>query len=98
MSYRGNKTKGGCREDEPWCYEDGTLVESEERPCTRCGLVAEGLDAPDPCLGYLPGVKFGCCGHGEEGYISFENDIIVRGPLTVDDPDFNGPYWPAEEE
>ena len=33
----------------------------------------------DPCMGILPGVHYGCCGHGDgTGYLAFENGVIVR--------------------
>ncbi len=40
-------------------------------------------DRPDPCLGWLPGVEFACCGHGArggfpQGYIAFTNGRVVR--------------------
>lgn len=61
-----------------------------ERRCGDCGMtVVRGQ--PDPCFGGpLPGVRFACCGHGEDyGYIAFENGVVVRphrrGQLTVDD-------------
>lgn len=62
---------------------------STTRRCNDCGqTVTRGQ--PDPCLGHLPGVRFACCGHGEDhGYIAFENGVVVRphrrGQLTVDD-------------
>ncbi len=46
-----------------------------------CKVCKQELDyeKPDPCLGYLPGVKFACCGHGEKdgGYIKFENGVAI---------------------
>lgn len=34
----------------------------------------------DPCIANLPGVIYACCGHGVvEGYIAFENGVIVKG-------------------
>ena len=51
-----------------WRYsDDGTLAPAsggEERPCVKCGLVAEGDYGPDPCLGYIEGITGACCGHG----------------------------------
>ena len=42
--------------------------------CKRCGAKDIGGDAPDPCIGKLPGVVSACCGHGtHEGHIRFEN-------------------------
>lgn len=45
------------------------------RPCKKCGKkIIAGL--PDPCLGYLEGVKAACCGHGIESqsYIMYESE------------------------
>ena len=70
-----------------------------ERPCVKCGLLAES-DGPDPCLGRLPdGVTSACCGHGvETGYIVWEgvaheevmpDDTRVTRPSGTQ-PDVNG--------
>lgn len=45
-------------------------------------------ETPDPCLGMLPGVKYACCGHGDEGYISFDNGVIIRGQFSIEAPGF----------
>lgn len=46
--------------------------------CPLCGLERQSYNGPDPCLGYLPGVEFACCGHGRDhGYIKFSNGIII---------------------
>lgn len=45
-------------------YEDGVPLGAEERPCSACGRCALSVKAPDPCIGYLPGVLAACCGHG----------------------------------
>lgn len=38
-------------------------------------------DGFDPCIPNLPGVKYGCCGHGgkgmNEGYLYFENGVRI---------------------
>ena len=47
---------------------------SVERPCVRCGLLAEP-EGPDPCLGRLPGVVSACCGHGVEAPY-----VLCQGP------------------
>lgn len=47
--------------------DDHTLAPASgghERPCTHCGLIAQGHYGPDPCIGWLPGVDGACCGHG----------------------------------
>lgn len=51
--------------------------------CPECGLKRES-DGYDPCIGYLPGVDYACCGHGGRkhasigGYIKFSNGKIIR--------------------
>lgn len=57
-----------------------------DRPCAACG------DAPtpegyDPCIGFVPGAKAACCGHGVlEPYVMWENGDTQRG-LEVAWPD-----------
>lgn len=54
-----------------WEYEDGTPLNKEERPCTRCGKMPtkEGHDA---CLGHIEGANHACCGHGvEKAYVKY---------------------------
>lgn len=48
-----------------WIYDDTKEPITKERSCKRCGKMPtkEGYDA---CLGYIPGVKSACCGHGVE--------------------------------
>jgi hypothetical protein len=62
----------------PWGYE---------RPCAKCGLMAQPwvgeAMTPDPCLGWLPGVQFACCGHGQpmdenHPYVSFTNGQLLE--------------------
>lgn len=57
--------------------------------CDNCGLKVKKEHRDhrgqyvDPCLGILPGVKYGCCGHGEEdGYLFFLNGVTVRFETT----------------
>jgi hypothetical protein len=52
--------------------------------CPECHL-KRGPDLHDPCIGYLPGVRYACCGHGGrslsgsyDGYIFFENGTVIR--------------------
>lgn len=50
----------------------------ENDKCVKCKL-PRTEKGHDPCLANLPGVKFACCGHGvENGYIYFENGIVIR--------------------
>ena len=54
-----------------WVYSD-TGTASERRLCPECDLppTREGYDA---CIGYIPGVRSACCGHGvESSYIVYE--------------------------
>ena len=54
------------------------LVEPNRRMCHAC-LTWRQIEKFDSCWGELPGVDSACCGHGEtDGYIKFENGIIVR--------------------
>lgn len=53
--------------------------------CDLCGLCAKKEDKTDvgqyadPCMGILPGVLYGCCGHGESGgYLFFKNGVTIR--------------------
>ena len=55
--------------NDQWGYEDGTPLDTQERPCAKCGK-SSTPEGYDHCLGYIPGVVSACCGHGvEEGYI-----------------------------
>ena len=50
---------------ENWYYcNDSSPVFNNPRPCPKCGKLptTEGYDA---CLGYIPNVKYACCGHGK---------------------------------
>jgi hypothetical protein len=49
-----------------WKYDDGHPFD-DSRPCATCKVMHEE-DGPDPCLGWLPGVDFACCGHGDPSY------------------------------
>jgi hypothetical protein len=63
--------------------------------CSACNLRCKKKDVTknhkgkvtgyaDPCMGIIPGVRYGCCGHGKsEGYLFFENGVIVRGTFNV---------------
>lgn len=54
--------------------------------CPKCGRHYKKCDnSPDGCLGYLPGVDFACCGHGnrDDAYIAFKNGVIIRGFTVV---------------
>ena len=56
------------------------------RACVACGLKRTEAYGPDPCLGYLPGVRNACCGHGVQyGYIQFENGLVIRGLFHTDE-------------
>lgn len=57
-----------------------------DRPCIKCGLKAVNDKAPDPCIGYLKGVKFACCGHGIEGqaYVAFADGRVIRDEKALE--------------
>jgi hypothetical protein len=59
-----------------WVYVDNKAPITVERPCIRCGKMPtpEGFDA---CLGYIPGVKSACCGHGiEKAYFLYREKVM----------------------
>lgn len=64
---------------EVWVYSDTGEVADYERPCAKCGELAE-KDGPDPCLGLLGGVSSACCGHGVENpyEISFDDNEDIE--------------------
>lgn len=60
-----------------WYYaDDDSLYFENDRACTSCGLCV-AHDQPDPCLGWLDGVDFACCSHGDEeyGYVLDSNGV-----------------------
>lgn len=75
-------------EEQTWfLIETGDLITTEtymNLVCPKCKKMPT-KDAHDPCIKNLPGVKFACCGHGvSEGYIWFENGVIVRGKFEIE--------------
>ena len=64
---------------EKWVYAADRVSIEMPRPCVRCGRfpTIEGYDA---CLGYIPGVKSACCGHGvEPPYLVTNEGRELRG-------------------
>ena len=53
----------------------------EKERCDHCKLkrTAEGHDG---CIGFLPGVKNSCCGHGEDNcaYVQFDHSEYSKEP------------------
>jgi hypothetical protein len=94
--YRGHPTI--CFTDEQtdpecfdaWRYADDLTETPEndtdqgiERPCIACHQLAEP-HGPDPCLGWLPGVKAACCGHGvEEPYVLLDDGSVYRERMAM---------------
>ncbi len=61
-----------------WYYEeDDTIYLDNDRACVACGACAKS-DEPDPCLGWLDGVDYACCGHGDASYEYVLTDERVR--------------------
>ncbi len=58
------------------------------RPCKVCKKfnIEDGRESYDACIGKLPGVVAACCGHGtKDGYIYFDNDVVIRFPsISID--------------
>lgn len=71
-------------EKKQWIYLDTKEpIEGNPRVCKRCGK-SPTPEGHDSCLGTLPGVLNACCGHGyEDGYIMFENKVLIRGNFKV---------------
>lgn len=46
-------------------FENGTPF-TENHSCAKCLLPCKENE-PDPCIGWLDGVDFACCGHGIAG-------------------------------
>ena len=60
-----------------YAADDEFIDYNDIPPCPKCGWrpLESGEDA---CLGHLPGVVNACCGHGGEGYVEFENGVVIR--------------------
>lgn len=67
------------------------------RECIGCSARQPTSEAPDPCLGMLPGVRFACCGHGSarQCYVAYEDGRVVRGEEARQDQIAMGGH-PAE--
>lgn len=56
----------------------------KEVKCSKCNKPRQfdenNNPKEDPCLGYLPGVKSACCGHGSSdgGYMIFDNETTIH--------------------
>ena len=50
------------------------------RECAACQAPRPPKEGPDPCLGWLPGVRYACCGHGFAGhcYLLYEDGRYVE--------------------
>jgi hypothetical protein len=50
-----------------------------ETVCGVCKRAYMPYYEDDRCIAGLPGVRFACCGHGVgEGYINFDNGVVLR--------------------
>lgn len=60
-------------------------IETYDVTCRRCATTKNPFRGPDPCLGYLPGVDFACCGHGRNAnaYVSLKEGSVFRGQAAV---------------
>lgn len=70
---------------ENWRYKDNNKIANKEfkRPCAKCGESANE-SGHDNCIGNLGKVINACCGHGDKGYIQFEDGTIIRGCFEVE--------------
>jgi hypothetical protein len=65
------------------------MTRKEKRHCGACGVSRPTEPhMPDPCLGYLPNVRFACCGHGSraEAYVMVADGSTysVRGDEAIE--------------
>ena len=83
--YYGKKIIAKGESINDWTYEDGSPIDKDNPPtCPRC-KEKPTKEGHDHCLSTLPGVKYACCGHGvDEGYIMFNNGLIIRGHFKKD--------------
>ena len=87
-AYNFGHALGWNEKEEVWFYVETNLPNTLETymnlVCPKCKKKPTE-DGHDPCIENLPGVKFACCGHGvDEGYIWFENGIMVRGKFEIE--------------
>ena len=54
-----------------WVYCDNGEPIAQIRPCKKCGKMPT-LEGYDACFGYIPNVKWACCGHGVSNPIMVE--------------------------
>ncbi len=54
--------------------------EPQPKNCLVCDATYTPGMEPDPCLGMLPGVRFACCGHGNETrrYVMTDTNEVLR--------------------
>ena len=77
-----------------WCYTGTNQpVDRTTVNCPQCDAAC-GNNAPDPCIGTIPGVTSACCGHGRhDGYIIWaatsrtDRGVRRRGGLITDEGD-----------
>ena len=63
MTARSHSRGHEIEYQDEWVYSDTKASITTKRTCKWCykAPTKEGYDA---CLGYIPGVKSACCGHG----------------------------------
>ena len=61
-------------------------VEFYDVECRTCGETKNSFRGPDPCMGYLPGVKAACCGHSQWycAYVMMRDGSVVRGRAAIE--------------
>jgi len=63
--------------------------------CEKCGMPPNEY-GQDYCIANLGNVMNACCGHGEEGYIQFDNGITIRGHFNVEHDGEEGKLYPMK--
>jgi hypothetical protein len=76
-------------------------MRTEKRNCGACGAARPATEAPDPCLGTLPGIYNACCGHGfrEYAYLQWPDGTRVGGDAAHQGQiALGGKPWPLVSE
>lgn len=73
------------------CYTTERMLSKEDAMasrctpyiCEKCGMSPNEY-GQDYCIANLGNVMNACCGHGNKGYIQFDNGIIITGNFEIE--------------
>ncbi len=85
ISYiKGNKCYYDIATNKWFHFNTKKEIESvDEMKCVNCGNPSS-QDGHDFCISNLGNVTNACCGHGDEGYIQFDDGTVIRGKFTIE--------------